>query len=191
MNKFFVLLLLAVFLGVNSQVVHHRECPTHPIMSPFNPAQYSGRWYEIQRYETATQTDGDCTVSLYTLASPFVFGVQYNMLVGPQPIQINGQSFVSFPDEVPLRGMLSLSFGGPPTTSNYWILGTDFVNYAVVWFCQNINATSSQGISKTNSEKVFYRLTYRMHAFINRNCLGFGQTTNNSRSCSRHCKWNH
>lgn len=151
MNKFVFLSLLVALVAVNGQVVHHRQCPNHTFMSPFNPAQYSGRWYEISRYETGTQTDGDCTVSLYTLASPFVFNVQYNMLVGPQPIQINGQSLVSFPDETPLRGMLSLSFGGPPTTSNYWILGTDFVNYSVVWFCTNINATSSQGMYRKNA----------------------------------------
>lgn len=142
-----LLSVLAILgLSVNSQVVHPRQCPNHPIMSPFIPSQYSGRWYEISRYETETQTGGDCTVSLYTLASPLVFNVQYNMLVGPQPIQINGQSHVSFPDETPLRGMLSLSFGGPPTTSNYWILGTDFINYSVVWFCQNTNATHSSGM---------------------------------------------
>lgn len=157
MNKFVFLSVLTVLLGlnVNGQVVHHRQCPNHTIMSPFNPQQYSGRWYEIQRYETGTQTDGDCTLSLYTLASPFVFNVQYIMLVGPQPIQINGQSIVSFPDESPLRGMLSLSFGGPPTTSNYWILGTDFVNFSIVWFCQNINATSSQGINETQTKRCF------------------------------------
>lgn len=142
----FVLLIAAVLsLSVNGQVIFPRQCPNHPIMTPFMPQQYSGRWYEIKRYDTDTQTGGDCTVSLYTLASPFVFDVTYHMLVGPQPIQINGQSVVSFPDESPLRGMLSLSFGGPPTNSNYWILSTDFVNYSVVWFCQNINATASSG----------------------------------------------
>lgn len=156
MNKFVLLSLLVVLsLTINGQVIHPRQCPTHPIMSPFNPAQYSGRWYEISRYDTDTQTGGDCTVSLYTLASPLIFNVQYNMLVGPQPIQINGQSYVSFPDETPLRGMLSLTFGGPPTTSNYWILGTDFVNYSVVWFCTNINATASQGIY--NGKKIRFR----------------------------------
>lgn len=144
MNKFVFLSVLAA-LTVNGQVVFPRQCPNHQLITPFIPQQYSGRWYEIQRYDTDTQTGGDCTVSLYTLASPFIFNVEYHMLVGPQPIQINGQSHVSFPDESPLRGMLSLSFGGPPTTSNYWILDTDFVNYSVVWFCQNLNATASSG----------------------------------------------
>lgn len=146
MNKLVLFVLLVLSLIVKGQVIHPRQCPDHPIMSPFNPGQYSGRWYEISRYETDTQTGGDCTVSLYTLASPMAFNVQYNMLVGPQPIQINGQSLVSFPDEIPLRGMLSLSFGGPPTNSNYWILGTDFINYSVVWFCNNVNGTHSAGI---------------------------------------------
>lgn len=147
MNKFVFLSVLAALLSfaVNGQVVFPRQCPNHQLMTPFTPQQYSGRWYEIQRYDTDTQTGGDCTVSLYTVASPFIFNVEYHMLVGPQPIQISGQSHVSFPDESPLRGMLSLSFGGPPTTSNYWILDTDFVNYSVVWFCQNLNATASSG----------------------------------------------
>ncbi|XP_037049826.1 apolipoprotein D-like [Bradysia coprophila] len=144
MEKFvFLSVLLASLLSVNGQVVFPRQCPNNPIMAPFVPQQYAGRWYEISRYNTETQTDGDCTLSQYTLVNPQLFNVQYNMLVGPQPIQINGQSAVSFPNEVPLRGMLNLSFGGPPTTSNYWILGTDFVNYSVVWFCQNLNVTHS------------------------------------------------
>lgn len=142
-----LIVLLALFsINVNGRLVLPRQCPNYPIIAPFFPQQYSGRWYEIQRYDTDTQTGGDCTMSMYTLASPSLFNVQYNMLVGPQPVQINGQSAVSFPAENPLRGMLSLSFGGaPPTTSNYWILNTDYTNFAVVWFCQNLNATHSQG----------------------------------------------
>ncbi|KAJ6635162.1 Lazarillo protein [Pseudolycoriella hygida] len=144
MDKPVFLSVLAVLLAsVNGQVVFPRQCPNHSFQTPFIPIQYSGRWYEISRYDTETQTEGDCTVSMYTMTSAIAFSVQYNMLVGPQPIQINGQSVVSFPDENPLRGMLSLSFGGPPTTSNYWILETDFVNFSVVWFCQNLNATHS------------------------------------------------
>lgn len=149
MDKFVLLsVLLASLLGVNvnGQVVFPRQCPNNPIMSPFIPQQYAGRWYEISRYNTETQTDGDCTLTQYTLINPHLYNVQYNMLVGPQPVQINGQSAVSYPNESPLPGRLSLSFGGPPTTSNYWILGTDFTSYSVVWFCQELNSTHSSGM---------------------------------------------
>lgn len=154
-------LVTVLSINTNGQVIFPRQCPTHTFMTPFIPQQYSGRWYEIKRYDTDTQTDGDCTVSLYTLANPSLFNVQYNMLVGPQPITINGQSAVSFPNENPLRGMLSLSFGGPPTTSNYWILDTDFVNYSVVWFCREVNATHSQGKDGQIDSRQKFRLSLR------------------------------
>ncbi len=180
MSKFVLLVLLAVFLtiSVNGQAIFPRQCPNHPIMAPFSPQQYTGRWYEIKRYDTETQTDGDCTVSLYSLANPMLFNVEYHMIVGPQPIQIHGQSAVSFPDETPLRGMLSLSFGGaPPTTSNYWILNTDFVNYSVVWFCQNLNATHSSGndvlMFKYFKKKNSSHSPFLFVMYVFRNCMGF------------------
>lgn len=54
-----------------------------------------------------------------------------------------GRAVPSFPDENPVRGMLNVTFPdtAPTPVSNYWILRTDYFDYAVVVACVPLNAT--------------------------------------------------
>lgn len=54
-----------------------------------------------------------------------------------------GRAVVSFPDEDPTRGLLNVTFPetAPTPVSNYWILRTDYTDYAVVVACTPVNAT--------------------------------------------------
>lgn len=155
--KFVILAFVCAALGFGqAQVTHNRVCPNHPIMQNFVPSAYVGQWFEIQRYATANQQAGDCTVSQYSLFSAMIFNVQYSMIANlgapsAQHINIAGHSWVSFPDRVPLPAMMSLSFTGAPRNSNYWILATDYNNYSIVWFCDNIGNGQSTGKTQKSS----------------------------------------
>lgn len=51
----------------------------------------------------------------------------------------HGRAYVAFPDETPIEGKLNVTFAPvpvPASKANYWILDTDYSNYAVIWGCE-------------------------------------------------------
>ncbi|XP_058823273.1 apolipoprotein D-like [Topomyia yanbarensis] len=137
------ILLLAGGASV-AQIISIGQCPEHQVVQNFDVLAYAGEWYELSRYETVNQRGGECVHVNYTLNEDGSVRVENRHLVPPggQFELAIGRAVISFPDEVPLQGKLNVSFGAmPPTTSNYWVLDTDYTSFSFVWSCFPVSDT--------------------------------------------------
>nr|CAD7415825.1 unnamed protein product [Timema poppensis] len=124
-----LLLLLGVFL-ITYRVVS--TCPARAAMSNFNTTRFLGTWYNIKRSSNARvtykcfhnhfSTDEEGAVSMMTK--------YYNT---------SSASYISFP------GVLNKMAAASPEAkfnlvrsdqaNSFYVLGTDYTNYAVMWWC--------------------------------------------------------
>lgn len=144
---------LVIFLGLcalsQAQITRPGQCPNVTVQLNFNLTEYLGLWYEIQRYEAPFQQGLDCTTAEYSLADPSVervtvvnSGLLFNGNNGTYQ-EARGVAILSFPDDVRVPAKLSVAFFGlEPTRSNYWVLGSDYQNYSLVYSCEQINGTT-------------------------------------------------
>uniref|UniRef100_A0A1Q3FS12 Apolipoprotein D n=1 Tax=Culex tarsalis TaxID=7177 RepID=A0A1Q3FS12_CULTA len=143
MNSLVVLtiLLATVATTCRAQIVSFGRCAVPSVVQDFDVAAYLGKWYEIERYEQVFQRNGECVTATYTLNEDGSVRVENAMLVPPSgkfDVDI-GRAVLSFPDEEPLQAKLNVSFGGmPPIASNYWVLDTDYENFAFVFSCFSV-----------------------------------------------------
>ncbi|XP_050072150.1 uncharacterized protein LOC126560032 [Anopheles maculipalpis] len=155
-------LIAAVFvLGLvhlaSGQVVSTGQCQDYPVHVNFDVARYLGLWYEIRRYEQVFQRGGECVTAEYSLNDDGSVRVFNSMLVPPSQARSSdtGRAVVAFPDESPLEAKLNVTFdaGAVDVSANYWVLGTDYDNYAVVWGCfgvaETLRAESAWVLSRT------------------------------------------
>lgn len=140
---------LTTRLLVVSQRIFKQPCPDperRPIVQNFDLERYiAGRWYEILRYDQYFERGCDCGYATYKLKKDGSIKVE-NCCERLPDTTINcsvGKAFVSYPNESPLEGRLNVTFGGPPDSSNYWIMDTDYDNYAVIYSCKNLSDDTS------------------------------------------------
>lgn len=177
-------------VGILQAAVFPRRCRTPEqlggVHSNFNPVRYMGPWFEIERYEQSFQVGMECVTASYTLfpnSSVDVFNRGY--FPGRGFSTDIGMAVLSFPNETPLRAMLNVTFSPlrklnnyihfskkffiylinyflpiEPSVSNYWVLRTDYSNYAFVVSCFN----NADGISSTEA----YWLLSRTNTLTNR-----------------------
>ena len=114
------------------------------VVTNFNLPAYLGSWYEIQRYESEFSLDLDCVTAEYILpnaTSTRIIVLNRGLLLNNQnettAFEARGVAEPSFPDDETVPAKLSVAFfGQEPDRSNYWVLGTDYSSYAVVWSCE-------------------------------------------------------
>lgn len=99
--------------------------------------QYMGKWFEITRYEAKFQAGGECTTAEYSLLANNTVEVknsqiskdgEYSVLIGNAREANPGKN----------DGKLKVLFPVRENEGDYWILGTDYVTYSVVWSCNQL-----------------------------------------------------
>uniref|UniRef100_A0AAG5D074 Apolipoprotein D n=1 Tax=Anopheles atroparvus TaxID=41427 RepID=A0AAG5D074_ANOAO len=138
--------VLAVIVLVGSLVMSvsglltDEACPQDvQVKQDFSLADYAGRWYEMKRYEQFYEKDLDCVVAEYQPTGKNAISVKNGAfsLANNTKVVADGTAVLSYPDEEQLQGKLSVAFfGAKPDRSNYWVLDTDYTNYAVVFSCE-------------------------------------------------------
>jgi len=65
------------------------------------------------------------------------------------------KAVVSDPKHVPLEGKLNVAFikTAPNIKSNYWVLSTDYVNYSIVYYCEDLPENKSSELFWLLSKK--------------------------------------
>lgn len=125
--------LLSV-LAANAQVIMPGRCPSAAVQEKFDAARYLGKWYEIQRMTHVFQK-GQCSTATYSLQSPGVVGVHNRELLGNGTInEITGTARPD-PNE-PAKLLVYFFENSPPAP--YWVLSTDYDNYALVYSCTDL-----------------------------------------------------
>lgn len=164
------LIAVLVFATLANSEIFDRPCRTPEelgVKTGFQPSAYLGIWYEIERYEQFFQAGGDCVRAQYTLNADGSINVFNSAFVveNSTRIEATGIARISFPDEVPLRAQLNVTFDAnreflftfsdsnifnflffyliEPNLSNYWVLSTDYANYAFVVSCMNLQDNRS------------------------------------------------
>nr|XP_012304394.1 apolipoprotein D [Aotus nancymaae] len=127
--------LAGLFGAAEGQTFHLGKCPTPPVQENFDVNKYLGRWYEIEKIPT-TFEKGRCIQANYSLMENGNIKVLNRELRYDGTVnQIEGEA-----TQVNLTepAKLGVKFFWLMPSAPYWVLATDYENYALVYSCTNL-----------------------------------------------------
>lgn len=134
-----------------SAIIYDRPCRGVTMVMDFDLRKYANHWYEVSRYETSQQWNGDCSTFNYALDDE---QQPENLLVTHRFAFRNNGTIVERRGSLGQRGHhhpsnvghLMLAFDdAPDTLINYCLVASDYENYAVVWSCEDLPDGRSNG----------------------------------------------
>ncbi|XP_049949697.1 apolipoprotein D-like isoform X2 [Schistocerca serialis cubense] len=130
--------VLAAWLAASpavGQVPGLGPCPDVEVEHNFSVERYLGKWYEQERYFAVFELGGNCVTAEYTDEGNGVVGVNNTMtnLVTGRTQSIKGRARLANNTSDARLVVIFSSVGS--FEAPYWILGTDYDNYSVVWSC--------------------------------------------------------
>ncbi|XP_028749932.1 apolipoprotein D [Peromyscus leucopus] len=127
--------LAGLFTAAEGQSFHLGKCPTPSVQENFDVLKYLGRWYEIEKIPSSFER-GDCNQANYLLMeNGNIRMVNQERRPDGTMNQVEGEAKHTNLSE-PAK-LLVKFFELTPATP-YWILITDYVNYALVYSCTTI-----------------------------------------------------
>ncbi|XP_003926237.1 apolipoprotein D [Saimiri boliviensis] len=124
--------LAGLFGAAEGQTFHLGKCPMPPVQENFDVNKYLGRWYEIEKIPT-TFEKGRCIQANYSLMDNGNIKVLNRELRYDGTVnQIEGEA-----TQVNLTepAKLAVKFFWLMPSAPYWVLATDYENYALVYSC--------------------------------------------------------
>ncbi|XP_022817976.1 uncharacterized protein LOC111350579 [Spodoptera litura] len=122
----------------NSNVIFRGQCDqTIESVKDFDLNKYMNLWYDVESYPSAFQ-DGTCPNAHYTLTGNTV-SVRNSHVVDQTLVTIDGVATLASTDG---SGKLKVTFNvqnTEVTTTDYWVLSTNYESYALVYSCANID----------------------------------------------------
>ncbi|XP_002740546.1 apolipoprotein D-like [Saccoglossus kowalevskii] len=128
--------VLSLFYSVCGQVISRGSCPTVLVQQDFNVDNYTGWWYEIERFPASFESGLKCNNAKYWLKQDGTIGVinsGIDIVTGEQT-SIEGDAWVPDPN-VPAK--LKVKFRWWMPAGDYWVLKTDYDTYSVVYSCDD------------------------------------------------------
>lgn len=115
--------------------------PTPSVVQNFNPANYMGKWYEQFRDKDFKFSSGECGTAEYALTGSNTFSVNNSELRQGQSQRSVAEAKGKCPSS---EAKCSVNFGPDflehidIALGKYWVLRTDYENYAIVYSCSEI-----------------------------------------------------
>ncbi|XP_004578301.2 apolipoprotein D [Ochotona princeps] len=127
--------LAGLFALAEGQAFHMGKCPSPPVQENFDVHKYLGKWYEIEKIPASFEK-GSCIQANYSLMESGNIKVLNQELRTDGTVnQIEGQATQSNLSE---PAKLGVKFFKLMPTAPYWVLATDYENYALVYSCTTI-----------------------------------------------------
>ncbi|XP_064619196.1 apolipoprotein D-like [Lineus longissimus] len=130
--------ILALVILTQAQIERKGPCPDLPVMENFQPTEYTGIWYEYEKYPASFQSNPSiCSFANYTLKPKRridVVNKALNKLTGKYSAA-HGEAYA--PDQDEPSKLLVKFDRSPAPPGPYWVLDTDYENYSIVYNCKN------------------------------------------------------
>ncbi|XP_044277058.1 apolipoprotein D [Varanus komodoensis] len=124
--------LLGLLSMAKGQTFHMGKCPDPPVQEEFDLAKYVGKWYEIEKLPMSFEK-GRCIEANYSLKeNGKVKVVNKELLLDGTTNQIEGEAFPADHEE---PAKLQVKFNWFMPAAPYWVVSTDYENYALVYSC--------------------------------------------------------
>lgn len=120
----------------------------------------------MARYQQQDEPEADCMSSQYSwgfISRSFNIARAGKDFNTDRIFERNASALIAFPNENPLRGMLNVTYYGNSVASevNYYIIATDYFQYAVGWACENLGINRSREFAWLLSRTPELPETYR------------------------------
>ncbi|CAH1637876.1 unnamed protein product [Spodoptera littoralis] len=103
----------------------------------FNTTAYEGTWIETARYPQLWQV-GQCNRAIYTPIEGGGLSVIHSQITNGELTKIQGIAIVAS-DDGTWQLEVAFSDNNEIRRSNYYVLATDYLNYALVYSCANVD----------------------------------------------------
>nr|ACB54951.1 polycalin [Helicoverpa armigera] len=110
------------------------SCETITGLPSFNTEAYLGTWYEIARYPQPTQ-QGQCNRATYGDAGNGIVSVLNEQVLTESLASISGTATSDNTGKI----TVTFNIGGQPQSQDLYVLATDYLNYALVYACTNLD----------------------------------------------------
>ncbi|XP_026477509.1 apolipoprotein D-like [Ctenocephalides felis] len=171
-----IILVLASFVFcVQCQVPFLGTCPEVKVVQDFDITKYVGKWYEAERYFAVFQFGGKCVTATYKLShenstsSIKVTNRQIGTITG---ISTEIEGYAKLGNARSTEGKLKVTFPSLPVDFDapYWVLGTDYENFAVVWSCNDLGFLNTRNAwILTRQRKASVEIMKKAYAIIDEN----------------------
>ena len=152
--RVFLVAFAAILLAAGcSAIIYDRPCRGVTMVRDFDLRHYAKKWFEVRRYETSPQWNGDCSTFDYQLDNeeePTGLKVTHQFAFRNNGTIIQRQGSLArrmdHHNHPPNVGHLMMVFEDAPESEiNYCLVASDYENYAVVWSCENLPDGRSNG----------------------------------------------
>jgi len=161
-----------IFCVCSSNAIDFNTCPSPPVMKDFELTKYLGTWYEIERnYNPAETSKHTCaTVVVSQIASKdynVMFNATWKYRGNDRRLIVNGKYNAN--DEPAKLKIKPIPYF---PRQNYWVMETDYENYAIVWSCAEFFLNHYQLVWIFSRERIM-RPEIRIKAYNKIQELGF------------------